>query len=200
MMKDKIGEKLVYENVEYTIGEPIIGTEKSEYQGLFGTITEIRTGEDLETENEGPDIYCSFEEPVLPHEKNELEKIFSELYGYPKKLEEIIWDQVIMAPDMVRQIQKNDTRTVISVFVVWAEWKVDTEEGNSIEIFSNIDEARYCFHTNLVREESAGIIAKWSEDENFTFDSAKDYCDCYILGEYQENHYKSWIKEQKMFL
>lgn len=200
MIKDKIGEKLVYKNVEYTIGEPIIGTEESEYQGLFGMITEIRTGEDQETENEGPDIYCSFEEPVLPHEKKALEKIFSELYGYPKKLEEIVLDRVIMAPHMIRQIQKSGAQTAVPVFVVCTEWKVDAEEGNAAEVFSNIDEARYCFHNNLVREKSEGMIAKWSKDEDFTFESGKDCCNCYILGEYQENHYRSWIEKRKMLL
>ena len=66
MIINNPGAEFKYEGVKYIIGEPIIGTSESEYEGLFGSITEIRDGEDKDTENETPDFYCTFEPPVLP--------------------------------------------------------------------------------------------------------------------------------------
>ena len=71
-----------------------MGTPESEYGGLYGTITEIRDGEDKETENETPDLYCSFEVPVMPCEVKKLEEIFSDLYDEPKTIDDIILDLV----------------------------------------------------------------------------------------------------------
>ena len=45
------------------IGDIIVATDASEYEGLVGRILEIRDGADKDTENETPDIYCSFEVP-----------------------------------------------------------------------------------------------------------------------------------------
>lgn len=101
MIINRPGAKFEYEGVVYTIGEAIVGTAESEYNGLFGSITEIRDGVDKETENETPDFYCTFEPPVLPHEIKELEAIFSDLYDSPKTLDDICLDEVIMAPSMV---------------------------------------------------------------------------------------------------
>lgn len=96
--------KLVYEGVGYHVGDRIIGTNESEYEGLTGVITEILDGEEKETENETPDIYCCFEEPTDPDEIKKLERIFSSLYKEEKSLDEICLDEVIMAPSMIRII------------------------------------------------------------------------------------------------
>ena len=80
MIINRIGDKFEYEGTAYVIGAPIVGTPESEYEGLYGTITEIRDGEDKETENETPDLYCSFGSPALPCEVKKLEMVFSDLY------------------------------------------------------------------------------------------------------------------------
>lgn len=77
MIINRIGAEFEYDGTTYVIGAPIVGTPESEYEGLYGTITEIRDGEDKETENETPDIYCSFEVPALPCEVKKLEEVFS---------------------------------------------------------------------------------------------------------------------------
>lgn len=58
----------------------IIGSDQSEYAGLIGSILEIRDGDDKETENDTPDIYCSFEPPALPADIAKVEAVFSTLY------------------------------------------------------------------------------------------------------------------------
>lgn len=46
MIINRIGAEFEYEGKTYVVGAPIVGTPESEYEGLYGTITEIRDGED----------------------------------------------------------------------------------------------------------------------------------------------------------
>ena len=101
MLLNKPGEMFDCGNTIYCIGDEIIGTPESEYEGLRGSIYEIRTGEDQETENDTPDIYCSFEAPTLPEDIKKLEDYFSELFGEPKTIDDITLDCVIMSPEMI---------------------------------------------------------------------------------------------------
>ena len=60
MIINQPGATFTYGGVEYVIGAPVIGTKESEYEGLYGTIIEIRDGDDKETENETPDLTLSW--------------------------------------------------------------------------------------------------------------------------------------------
>ena len=50
------GTRFCADGKVFTIGGRISANGESEYEGLFGTITEIRSGADRETENDVPDI------------------------------------------------------------------------------------------------------------------------------------------------
>lgn len=104
MKIDQAGETFAYEGVLYTVGAPVVGTPQSVYEGLYGTITEIRDGPDRETENETPDIYCAFDLPELPADVKTLEDKFSQLCRAPRTRKDIALDRVIMAPDMIRHL------------------------------------------------------------------------------------------------
>ena len=41
MIQQEIGSVFIYEGTRYVIGEPIVGTKGSEYEGLIGTIFEF---------------------------------------------------------------------------------------------------------------------------------------------------------------
>jgi len=99
MILTKNGESITTKFGKFAVGQKIVGnTVADEYEGLTGCITEIRTGEDRDTENETDDIYVCFEEPTDP----ELIKAdFSESYGEPKTIDDIVLDMVIMAPEML---------------------------------------------------------------------------------------------------
>ena len=101
MLINKPGAEFLYNGITYRVGDVIIGSDQSEYAGLIGSIFEIRNGSDKETENDTPDIYCSFDPPVLPADIAKVEAVFSDLYGEKKKLEDICFDMVIMAPEMI---------------------------------------------------------------------------------------------------
>ena len=68
------GEKFSYMGKEFTIGDKVLATCESEYEGLVGEIIEIRDGEDKETDNDTPDIYCRFAEPVMAVNKEDAQK------------------------------------------------------------------------------------------------------------------------------
>lgn len=122
MVIKQTGDIYQYEGITYTIGERIYANEQSDWEGLFGVITEIRTDEDKETENETPDIYCSFDVPVLPAVVKELEERFSNLYREPKKMEDISLDEVIMAPEMIEPIESWADRKKKNVSAVVEEY------------------------------------------------------------------------------
>ena len=135
MIINRIGAEFEYDGTTYVIGAPIVGTPESEYEGLYGTITEIRDGEDKETENETPDIYCSFEVPALPCEVKKLEEVFSELYDQKKTIDDIILDLVIMAPSMVEPLDDlKECRQHPRIYILLEDWAVDGEQGNSSEV------------------------------------------------------------------
>ena len=92
---------------KFFVGDKIIAT-KSDYAGLKGYITEIRTGKDKETENVTDDIYCCFEIPENNTEIKLLEEHFSDLYGEPKTIDELCFDCVIMAPEEVEVIKDDN--------------------------------------------------------------------------------------------
>lgn len=94
------GTRFYVEGKVLTIGGRISANGESEYESLFGTITEIRSGADRETENDVPDIYCDFETPVAEETLRELEERFSGLYGEAKTIDDISLDCVIMPPDI----------------------------------------------------------------------------------------------------
>lgn len=98
------GTRFYVEGKVLTIGGRISANGESEYEGLFGTVTEIRSGADRETENDVPDIYCDFETPVAEETLRELEERFSGLYGEAKTIDDISLDCVIMSPDMLEPL------------------------------------------------------------------------------------------------
>lgn len=103
MILSNRGETLLTATGTFSVGDRVIATE-SDYSGLKGYITEIRTGADKETENETVDVYCCFESPESKEEIKVLEERFSALYGEEKHIEDLPLDCVIMAPDELKGV------------------------------------------------------------------------------------------------
>ena len=101
MILQENGTRFCTEGKVFTIGGIICANDESEYAGLCGTVMEIRSGDDCETENDTPDIYCAFDPPTSENMVLELEGRFSALYGEPKTMADIALDNVIMAPEML---------------------------------------------------------------------------------------------------
>lgn len=199
MVLDRLGAEFDYNGKKYIIGESIVGTEQSEYDGLFGTIFEIRDGEDKETENETPDIYCSFEPPVHPYDVKQLEHLFSELYQQPKKLEDIILDFVIMAPDMIEPLRILRKSTLkLPLYTVEEEWAVDFECGHSVTPHMDYRSARLQFCLDLQEDQQNGCSHIWAGKDELVVESDKDFYECYLDGRYCENHYRISIQKKEI--
>ncbi|MBE5040779.1 hypothetical protein [Ructibacterium gallinarum] len=107
MILQNQGEFIENDNVKLAIGDRIIAAD-SDYAGLKGWITEIRTGADKETENTTDDVYCRFEIPETAEKQQLLEEHFSALYGEKKTMDDLCLDMVIMAPEELRTVGEDE--------------------------------------------------------------------------------------------
>lgn len=140
MILNKSNQTFEYEGKKYKIGDRIVATAVSdEYEGLIGHITEIRDGDDKDTENETPDIYCTFYAPIMPYDVQQIEERFSNAYGEPKKIEDIVLDVVIMAPEMIVVITDFEKSTEgDKVYVVSDDWADHDEYDSAVETFADL--------------------------------------------------------------
>lgn len=199
MIYNKPGAVFKYDGVKYTVGCRVKGTASSEYDGLYGRILEIRTEDDRETENETPDIYCSFDPPVLLKKIRELEEVFSGLYDRPKTLDEIILDLVIMAPDMIVPLHEpGENQPKATMYMVVSHWTVRGEGGISADMFTCIEDARLKFHDDLLWEKESGCLADWRGQDSFVEEDTDKGYEGYLDGEYCENHFSIEIQTQNI--
>ncbi len=191
------GDKFEYEDVVFTIGQPVVGTVRSVYEGLYGRITEIRDGEDKETENETPDIYCTFELPVLSYDMEILEKRFSRLTG--KRLEDIGFESIIMAPEMIKGLEETEKcHDFLTIYAVTEDWAANGERGHNETLYADPDAAKYMFNNRLKEELAEGCLGHWKDKDDFRVESARDLYEGYLDGRYGENHYAIRIEEKKL--
>ncbi len=135
----------------------VVGTDRSVYEGLYGRITEIRDGEDKETENETLDIYCTFELPVLPYDMEILEKRFSRFTG--KRLEDIGFDSIIMAPEMIKGLEETEKcHDFLTIYAVTEDWAANGERGHNETLCADPDAAKYMFNNRLKEELAEGCL------------------------------------------
>ena len=199
MIINRTGAKFEHEGVTFIVGQRVVGTDQSEYEGLYGFITEIRGGEDKETENDTPDVYCTFEPPVLPYDITEMEKYFSELYQQPKKLEDINLDEVIMATEMIKGVEEPEKcRAFLPIYTVIEDWAANGERGHSEEPYTEFADAKYILHAKLKKELEEGCLMHWQDKEDFRVESVKDSYVGYLDGEYDEKHYSIRIEETRL--
>lgn len=188
MIITNINDTLEYMGKQYYIGEEIVGTSASMYEGLFGKIIEIRTGADKETDNQAPDIYCEFDAPIFPENIKRFENKVSLLYGKAKTLEDIALDRVAMAPEMIKSLAQNlETRTV-TVFSLEEDWATDNDYGHLTEIYFDYDLARKNLCEKILEEKKNGCIKQWGETE-IVEDYGDDYYEAYEEGFYSDKHY-----------
>ena len=195
MIINKQGEKFNYDNIQYVIGEDIVGTEESAYEGLIGKIYEIRTGTDKETYNLFPDLYCKFEAPITEYDIQKFEERFSKLCGEKKCLEDICLDSVILSPNMLNPVENIKEYTV---YVLEEDWAANDDYGHNVEVFSEINNAKVSMFNMLKKELEGGCIADWKDDDDYIEDSDENSFECYIDGYHASNHYSISITEKSM--
>ena len=193
MILTEQGAKYETEGKKFVIGEPVYVTDESDYKGLFGIVTEIRDGEDRDTDNDTVDIYCSLDKPVLPFDKENLEKHFTELYGKKMALENIALDLVILSPDMLMPITIADEKAdKIELYIVQEEY-CDDEFGVNNYYFTDYILAKQKLNEIVAEDFRNGCVNDWQEYEEFKFESGKDYYEAWIDGRHCEKHYTAQI-------
>ena len=139
MVIRKKGTVFCIDGKEFKIGGVVFANDESEYMGLYGTVTEIRTGEDRETENDTPDIYCEFMPPNSIAMAAELEARFSDLYRQDMQLEEISLDCVIMSPEMLEPVPAREPESIGNLLTLTCiEDQDDNIRGGPLAISNEI--------------------------------------------------------------
>lgn len=196
MILNRNGATFTYDGITYTIGDRVVATSESAYEGLFGIILEIRTGNDKSTDNDTPDFHCEFIPPALPAEVVALEARFSALYQQKKVLDDITLDEVIMAPEMIRVINPNGVHS-ITVYTVHEEWVLKGDYGENRFPTLDLDHAKLKMTELIHNDRAEGCISEWrahgAVEEDVT---GENYYECWVHDEYCENHYKVSIETQ----
>lgn len=105
-------------NNKFEIGDLVFSIPQDEYGCLVGKVIEITKlgSPEHDTENMTDDIHVDFFTPYhllySDNRKNEIAKEFSELYGEPKKYDELPLDDVIMSPESLVNLNGIDNWTM----------------------------------------------------------------------------------------
>ncbi|MCM1509003.1 MAG: hypothetical protein NC177_17985 [Ruminococcus flavefaciens] len=193
MIINKSGDEFVYNGITYEIGKRIFANEQSKYYGLIGTIKEIRDGDDKETENEMPDIYCSFDKPILSKDIKRFEEKFSNLYGKEKSLDDISLDSIIMAPSMIK-VNKQPT-TSIKLYVLTEDWACECDQGQTTRVYTDFLEAKANLNSGIADEIKAGCISDWINEDDYITEISDCSYEGWLEGRYCESHYAISIEE-----
>lgn len=200
MIYNRIGAVCRFDGSEYRVGDMVVATAESPWEGLYGTITEICDGDDRQTENGTIDLYCEFLPPIHPAEICKLEKQFTSWFGHEKKLDEIDFDSVIMSPEMVRIIgRKNDTRKV-TVYLVREEWALDYNGGMGTHLFMDPDEAKMAMLRMIHEDMTDGCIHSWADRGDLDFEIKEDSYEYWLHDSYHENHYLITLEARDLYI
>ena len=71
MILQENGTRFCTEGKVFTIGGIICANDESEYAGLCGTVMEIRSGDDCETENNTPDSAAASKRTSCPDSRQD---------------------------------------------------------------------------------------------------------------------------------
>lgn len=187
MIFDRVGATFFFDGTAYTIGAKVYANQNSDYAGLFGTITEIRTDDDKETENDTPDIYCDFEPPVLPHDIAAMKKRFSSLYRCEKELDDLGLDCIIMAPEMLEVLDSSGIQQTL--YLLTEDWAIKDQYGQSCEIYSSELDACHALHNHVSGEKDGGTVFEWRDHDDLIEESSSCSYEAYLDGEYCASHY-----------
>ena len=193
MILNKTGEKYIHDGKIYKVGDEVFVVDEGPYADLIGKITEIRDGEDKDTDNETADIYCDLFVPPIRCEQDRLVGRFSILCGTPMTLDEINLEQVIMAPEMIRSLEDEPKDTTIHVLC--EEWSSNNGYGRDIYIYTDLRKAKAKMQQLIRYDKHDGCMSEWLHMDDFVeeFDGRK--YSAWIDSDYDGYHYNLVLEE-----
>ena len=175
MIYNRAGAQYTCCGVTYTIGGRVYANNESIYEGLYGVIREIRTGEDMETDNDTPDFYCDFIPPVVSDERKIIENRFTRFWRTEKRLEDLDLEMVIMDPYMLVVLDPPKNAQSLEIFLVREDWAIDDDYGTSTQIVADYHMAQFHFNNLIFQEMIDGCIQKWKHRKDLETDTHKDF-------------------------
>ena len=200
MIYDRKGAVCCHGGREYRVGDRIVSNAESPWEGLYGTIIEIRDGDDRETENDDLELYCSFLLPIHPDEIRKVEKKFSAVRGAETAMENIPMDMVIMAPEMIWSLDRNDADRKITIYLVREEWVLDHDGGVDIHLFTDRNHAKMAMLRMVHEDMVDGCISRWRDKGDFESEIKVNSCEYWLRDSYHENHYQVSLTAQELYL
>lgn len=193
MILNKTGEQYIHNGITYTVGGEVFVVDEGPYEGLIGMITEIRDGEDRETDNDTVDIYCDFNLPAIRCECERLAGRFSILHGQPMSLDEINLEQVIMASEMIRSLANENKDTTIHVLT--EEWCNDNGFGRDIFVYTDPRKATAKM-LQLIRDDKRdGSMSDWMHMNDFVEEFNGHKYSAWLDNDYEGYHYNLEVEE-----
>lgn len=192
MIYNTKNQKFEHEGKTFIIGETIYAIE-SVYCGLVGVIKEIRTDEDMETDNPSPEIVCDFYAPVLSNDIKNLNYRLSSDYSL---------NGIIMAPSMILSTRKFGATNLYKeiAYLVVEEWNYDGEGSlTEITVFTTKSIALMYFKVTLTKEAENGIVKSFKENNDAVIDESENYYEIYIDGDHCNNNYSIRILERPLY-
>ena len=194
------GDVYEYADKKYIIGEIVIGTKGSIYEGLPGVLMEIRDGSDKETDNPMPDLYCAFEEPILPENKEKINKRVEIKSDYGTN-DNPVSKWIVVSPDMIISLNEfKRQREKRVVYSLTEDWAYDGEKGFKSEIYTNPDDAKAAFELLMCEECEYYGISFFRSNDKYVIEISENAVKAYVEGDYTESHYELKIEEEEMYV
>ena len=110
-------------------------------------------------------------------------------------MEELGLDFVIMSPEMLIPLPtpKQDYPQA-TLYIVASHWASDGEYGSYEIPFTSLIDAQRQFHDDLREEQDSGSIDSWRQKSQFVEEETQNSYECYLDGEYCENHFSIELK------
>lgn len=106
-----------------------------------------------------------------------------------------------MAPEMLTPLAVPEREYAQgTLYVVVSHWATDGEFGSYEAPFTDSVDAQRQFHDDLKNELESGCIEKWRENSQFVEEETAASYECYLDGEYCENHFYLSIEERPLSL
>ena len=115
------------------------------------------------------------------------------------RVEDLGLEVAILAPEMLTPLAvPEQAYPQGTLYVVVSHWATDGEFGSYEAPFTNLMDAQRQFHDDLKNELESGCIEKWREKSQFAEEETAESYECYLDGEYCENHFYLSIEKRPL--
>ena len=178
MILQEKGHPFFTENKLFIVGGRVYANGNSEYEGLFGELTEIRTGKDAGAGG-SLSLRCRFTWPDDPRLEQDIEHRASSQIGHPVRLADLHLDNVILSPGMLEPIPDHlpiEQGTLYALLV-----QVDQEDAvaaTALAVSNDVGALIHVMWEDLASYEPEVVLCHTiHQDDSYLFSyEAKDIC------------------------